>query len=180
MVFGCFNNIVVIIVVAGTKKLRTPMNAILLNLSVSDFLISLLGTPFSFASAINREWLFGPIMCEIYAFCMTLTDDLTEQPRIRESIPWHIRHGYGSGVHHISSIKLPPSSVMCNQSTGHATKFCFSQYMGISHRFSKDSTLPKSHSVRGGNRHTSTSRRKIRNLLHLLQSETSLFRPDTN
>ncbi|GBN15126.1 hypothetical protein AVEN_160916-1 [Araneus ventricosus] len=73
MVFGCFNNFVVIIVVAGTKKLRTPMNAILLNLSVSDFLISLLGTPFSFASAINREWLFGPIMCEIYAFCMTLT-----------------------------------------------------------------------------------------------------------
>ncbi|GBN81007.1 hypothetical protein AVEN_175090-1 [Araneus ventricosus] len=35
----------------------------------------------------------------------------------------------------------------CNQSTGHATMFCFSKDMGLSHRFSKDSNLPKSHSV---------------------------------
>ncbi|KAF8773576.1 Melanopsin like protein [Argiope bruennichi] len=76
MVFGCFFNFVVIIVVGGTRKLRTPMNAILLNLSISDFAISFLGTPMSFASAVNRDWLFGPILCEVYAFCMTLTGKL--------------------------------------------------------------------------------------------------------
>ncbi|GFS30830.1 g_PROTEIN_RECEP_F1_2 domain-containing protein [Trichonephila inaurata madagascariensis] len=75
MVFGCFNNFVVIVVVAGTKKLRTPMNVILLNLSISDFIISLFGTPMSFASAINRNWIFGPFLCEVYAFCMTLTGE---------------------------------------------------------------------------------------------------------
>ncbi|GFU16909.1 g_PROTEIN_RECEP_F1_2 domain-containing protein [Nephila pilipes] len=75
MVFGCFNNFVVIAVVAGTKKLRTPMNFILLNLSVSDFIISLFGTPMSFASAVNRNWVFGPFLCEVYAFCMTLTGE---------------------------------------------------------------------------------------------------------
>ncbi|GIY41680.1 g_PROTEIN_RECEP_F1_2 domain-containing protein [Caerostris darwini] len=82
MVFGCFNNIVVIIVVAGTKKLRTPMNAILLNLSVSDFIISLFGTPMSFASAINRNWFFGSFLCEIYAFCMTLTDNMRDKCKL--------------------------------------------------------------------------------------------------
>ncbi|GFV62006.1 g_PROTEIN_RECEP_F1_2 domain-containing protein [Trichonephila clavipes] len=75
MIFGCFNNLVVIVVVAGTKKLRTPMNVILLNLSISDFIISLFGTPMSFASAINRNWIFGPFLCEVYAFCMTLTGE---------------------------------------------------------------------------------------------------------
>ncbi|GBM71204.1 hypothetical protein AVEN_119928-1 [Araneus ventricosus] len=35
----------------------------------------------------------------------------------------------------------------CDQSTGHVTKFCFSQDMGLSLRFSKDSILPKPHSV---------------------------------
>ncbi|GBM11796.1 hypothetical protein AVEN_22923-1 [Araneus ventricosus] len=34
-----------------------------------------------------------------------------------------------------------------NQSTGHATKFYFSQDMGLSLHFSKDSTLPEPHSV---------------------------------
>ncbi|GBO13410.1 hypothetical protein AVEN_228732-1 [Araneus ventricosus] len=95
----------------------------------------------------------------------------------------------------------------CNQSAGHAMKPHFSQDMGLSHRISKVSTLPKPHSVLVGNWHTnplchglpphnllpcgttqpiwfrsvasnSTSRRKIHNFLHLLQNETSLFRPD--
>ncbi|XP_035208317.1 melanopsin-like, partial [Stegodyphus dumicola] len=73
MLLGCFNNLLVIIVVGGTKKLRTPMNSILLNLSVSDFIISAFGTPMSFASAVNRKWIFGEFLCEAYAFLMTLT-----------------------------------------------------------------------------------------------------------
>ncbi|GBN16217.1 hypothetical protein AVEN_212575-1 [Araneus ventricosus] len=37
--------------------------------------------------------------------------------------------------------------LVCSQSTGHATKFYFSQDMGLSLRFSKDLTLPKPHCV---------------------------------
>lgn len=73
MVFGVCNNLVVIVVVSGTRKLRTPMNFILLNLSVSDFLISAVGTPMSFAAAVNRGWFFGDVLCKMYAFAMTLT-----------------------------------------------------------------------------------------------------------
>ncbi|GBN05953.1 hypothetical protein AVEN_275336-1 [Araneus ventricosus] len=38
-------------------------------------------------------------------------------------------------------------NIIPNQSTGHTTKFCFSQDMRLSLRFSEDSTLPKPHSV---------------------------------
>lgn len=75
MITGCISNLIVIIVIGGTKRLRTPMNAILLNLSVSDFIISSFGTPLSFASAINNRWIFGETLCQIYAFLMTLTGE---------------------------------------------------------------------------------------------------------
>ncbi|KAG8197015.1 hypothetical protein JTE90_004287 [Oedothorax gibbosus] len=78
MVFGVCNNLVVIVVVAGTRKLRTPMNLILLNLSISDFLISALGTPLSFAAAVNRRWIFGDALCQVYAFSMTLTGKISD------------------------------------------------------------------------------------------------------
>ncbi|GBL80852.1 hypothetical protein AVEN_26275-1 [Araneus ventricosus] len=103
--------------------------------------------------------------------------------------------------------------VACNQSTGNAMKFCFSQDMVLSHRISKNSTLPKPRSILVGDlahqsimpriassqphhmsppskqhqqvwfrnvANNSTSRIKIHNLLHFLQSEANLFRPDPN
>lgn len=73
MIFGCVSNLIVIIVIGGTNRLRTPMNAILMNLSISDFLISSFGTPLSFLSAIHNKWIFGETVCQIYAFMMTLT-----------------------------------------------------------------------------------------------------------
>ncbi|GBN15759.1 hypothetical protein AVEN_196300-1 [Araneus ventricosus] len=58
----------------------------------------------------------------------------------------------------ISSISIQLSTsfpkLSCNQSAGHATKFCVSQDMDLSHRFSKDSTLTEPHSALVGNRHT--------------------------
>nr|CCP46950.1 c-opsin [Cupiennius salei] len=73
MIFGCISNLIVIVVIGGTNRLRTPMNSILLNLSVSDFIISAFGTPLSFASALNNKWIFGETLCKLYAFMMTLT-----------------------------------------------------------------------------------------------------------
>ncbi|GBN35603.1 hypothetical protein AVEN_174292-1 [Araneus ventricosus] len=42
----------------------------------------------------------------------------------------------------------------CNQPTGQAAKFCFSQNIGLSHIIPKDSSLPKPHSVLVGDPHT--------------------------
>lgn len=73
MIFGCLSNLTVVIVISSTKRLRTPMNNILLNLSISDLVIASLGTPLSFASAIQHKWIFGDVICQVYAFMMTLT-----------------------------------------------------------------------------------------------------------
>ena len=73
MIFGCLSNLTVVIIIGSTKRLRTPMNNILLNLSISDFIIASLGTPLSFASAIQHKWIFGDVICQAYAFMMTLT-----------------------------------------------------------------------------------------------------------
>lgn len=75
MIFGCISNLIVIIVIGGTNRLWTPMNVILLNLSISDLLISAFGTPLSFASAVNHTWIFGDTLCQVYAFMMTLTGE---------------------------------------------------------------------------------------------------------
>lgn len=72
MIFGVLSNLIVVIVIGSTRRLRTPMNTILLNLSISDFLIASLGTPLSIASAIQHNWIFGDTICQVYAFMMTL------------------------------------------------------------------------------------------------------------
>jgi len=48
------------------------MNVILLNLICSDFSVSILGNPFTLASAINHGWIFGEKMCVIYGYFMSL------------------------------------------------------------------------------------------------------------
>nr|XP_045612178.1 parapinopsin-like [Procambarus clarkii] len=69
--FGIFNNLVVIIVMVRNKKLRTPLNALLLSLAMSDLGISLVGSPVSLMAALHRGWYFGPGVCVGYAFLMS-------------------------------------------------------------------------------------------------------------
>ncbi|XP_017581198.2 teleost multiple tissue opsin 3b [Pygocentrus nattereri] len=52
--------------------LRTPINLLLLNISVSDMLVCLFGTPFSFAASICGRWLTGAHGCRWYGFANTL------------------------------------------------------------------------------------------------------------
>ncbi|KAJ3662448.1 hypothetical protein Zmor_006798 [Zophobas morio] len=53
------------------KQLWTPLNIILFNLVFSDFLVSILGNPWAFISAINYRWVFGRIGCVLYGFIMS-------------------------------------------------------------------------------------------------------------
>ncbi|KAF7659195.1 hypothetical protein LDENG_00001760 [Lucifuga dentata] len=68
MTFGFLNNFVVLFMFCKFKKLRTPVNMLLLNISVSDMLVCLLGTTLSFASSIRGKWLLGRIGCCWYGF----------------------------------------------------------------------------------------------------------------
>lgn len=68
MVFGFLNNFVVLILFCKFKKLRTPVNMLLLNISVSDMLVCLCGTTLSFAASIKGRWFLGKHGCSWYGF----------------------------------------------------------------------------------------------------------------
>lgn len=65
-----------IYVSALTFQLWTPLNVILFNLVVSDFMVSILGNPWTFVSAIVRRWVFGRLCCKLYAFIMAQLGNL--------------------------------------------------------------------------------------------------------
>ncbi|XP_061735269.1 teleost multiple tissue opsin 2b [Nerophis ophidion] len=68
MTFGFLNNLVVLLLFCKFKKLRTPVNMMLLNISVSDMLVCVFGTTLSFASSIRGRWLLGRSGCNWYGF----------------------------------------------------------------------------------------------------------------
>ncbi|CAG6017877.1 opsin-3 [Menidia menidia] len=62
-VFGFCNNVVVIVLYCKFKKLRTPTNLLLVNISLSDFLVSVIGINFTFASCVKGRWIWGQATC---------------------------------------------------------------------------------------------------------------------
>ncbi|XP_078574855.1 pinopsin-like [Branchiostoma floridae x Branchiostoma japonicum] len=67
-VLGIVNNSTTLYLVGRYKQLRTPFNILMVNLSVSDLLMCVLGTPFSFVSSLHGRWMFGHSGCEWYGF----------------------------------------------------------------------------------------------------------------
>ncbi|XP_016417245.1 opsin-3 [Sinocyclocheilus rhinocerous] len=62
-VLGFCNNIIVIILYYRFKRLRTPTNLLILNISVSDLLVSITGVNFTFVSCVKRRWIFNSATC---------------------------------------------------------------------------------------------------------------------
>ncbi|KAM3585595.1 uncharacterized protein V6R79_022081 [Siganus canaliculatus] len=68
MVFGFLNNLLVLVLFCRFKALRTPVNMLLLNISISDMLVCVCGTTLSFASSLRTRWLYGRRGCMWYGF----------------------------------------------------------------------------------------------------------------
>ncbi|KAM7375619.1 hypothetical protein PAMA_014633 [Pampus argenteus] len=68
MVFGFLNNLLVLVLFCRFKTLRTPVNMLLLNISISDMLVCVCGTTLSFASSLRTRWLYGRHGCMWYGF----------------------------------------------------------------------------------------------------------------
>ncbi|XP_034041454.1 opsin-3 [Thalassophryne amazonica] len=62
-ILGFCNNAVVIILYCRFKSMRTPTNLLLVNIGLSDFLVSVLGINFTFASCVNGGWMWSRAMC---------------------------------------------------------------------------------------------------------------------
>ena len=65
---GFLNNFIVITLFCRYRMLRSPINCMLVSISVSDLLVSVLGTPFSFAASTQGRWLIGRSGCVWYGF----------------------------------------------------------------------------------------------------------------
>ncbi|KAF1516343.1 UNVERIFIED_CONTAM: Melanopsin, partial [Eudyptes pachyrhynchus] len=66
---GVIGNLLVLYAFYSNKKLRTPQNYFIINLAVSDFLMSASQAPVCFVNSLHREWILGDIGCDLYAFC---------------------------------------------------------------------------------------------------------------
>lgn len=65
---GFLSNLLVLALFCRYRALRTPMNLMLVSISASDLLVSVLGTPFSFAASTQGRWLIGRSGCVWYGF----------------------------------------------------------------------------------------------------------------
>ncbi|XP_056149798.1 vertebrate ancient opsin-like [Lampris incognitus] len=69
---GLLNNLVVLLLFCRYKILRSPINLLLINICISDLLVCVLGTPFSFAASTQGKWLIGDSGCVWYGFANSL------------------------------------------------------------------------------------------------------------
>ncbi|XP_042353997.1 melanopsin-like [Plectropomus leopardus] len=71
-VTGMLGNALVIFVFGRSRTLRLPSSLLVVNLAAADFLMSVMQSPVFFVSSLHRRWVFGELVCELYAFCGAL------------------------------------------------------------------------------------------------------------
>ncbi|XP_041121546.1 alpha-1B adrenergic receptor-like [Polyodon spathula] len=67
IVFAIVGNILVILSVVCNRHLRTPTNYFIINLAIADLLLSTTVLPVSATLEIVGYWVFGRILCDIWA-----------------------------------------------------------------------------------------------------------------
>lgn len=60
---GLCNNLLVLVLYAKFKRLRSPTNLFLVNISLSDLLVSLFGVSFTFFSCLRSRWVWDEAGC---------------------------------------------------------------------------------------------------------------------
>ncbi|XP_078656740.1 opsin-3-like [Branchiostoma floridae x Branchiostoma belcheri] len=65
---GIVSNFTVLLMFWQYPTLRTPFNMLLMNLCLSGLIVSVAGIPFSLASAIHGQWIWGRAGCVYYGF----------------------------------------------------------------------------------------------------------------
>ncbi|XP_010210598.1 PREDICTED: melanopsin [Tinamus guttatus] len=69
---GTLGNFLVIYTFCRSRSLQTPANIFIVNLAISDFLMSITQSPIFFTNCLHKRWIFGEKGCELYAFCGAL------------------------------------------------------------------------------------------------------------
>ncbi|XP_048167910.1 melanopsin isoform X1 [Corvus hawaiiensis] len=69
---GTLGNFLVFYAFCRSRSLQTPANILIINLAISDFLMSITQSPVFFTNSLYKHWIFGEKGCELYAFCGAL------------------------------------------------------------------------------------------------------------
>ncbi|NWU43400.1 OPN4 protein, partial [Hylia prasina] len=56
---GTLGNFLVFYAFCRSRSLRTPANIFIINLAISDFLMSITQSPVFFTSSLYKHWIFG-------------------------------------------------------------------------------------------------------------------------
>ncbi|XP_043913955.1 opsin-3 [Protopterus annectens] len=62
-ILGLSNNVLVLVLYYKFKRLRSPTNLFLVNISISDLLVSVFGIGFTFVSCMKRRWIWDTAGC---------------------------------------------------------------------------------------------------------------------
>ncbi|XP_069473429.1 pinopsin-like [Ambystoma mexicanum] len=73
VISASFVNGLVIVVSIRYKKLRSPLNYILVNLAVADLMVTFFGSSISFSNNIRGFFVLGKTVCEFEGFMVSLT-----------------------------------------------------------------------------------------------------------
>ncbi|KAM9126666.1 G-protein coupled receptor 83-like [Pangshura tecta] len=68
IIISLFGNMLVCHVVIKNKRTHSATSLFIVNLAVSDIMITLLNTPFTLVRFVNSTWVFGKAMCHISRF----------------------------------------------------------------------------------------------------------------
>ncbi|KAK4810116.1 hypothetical protein QYF61_009511 [Mycteria americana] len=68
IIMSLFGNMLVCHVVLKNKRMHSATSLFIVNLAVSDIMITLLNTPFTLVRFVNSTWIFGKAMCHISRF----------------------------------------------------------------------------------------------------------------
>lgn len=73
-VFGVFVNSMSFLMIAIKRRMQTPINLFLLNLSVADILLAIFTALFEPSQMILRTWIFGKAMCLVTNYTVALCE----------------------------------------------------------------------------------------------------------
>ena len=73
---GVGNNLLVLVLYYKFQRLRTPTHLLLVNISLSDLLVSLFGVTFTFVSCLRNGWVWDTVGCVWDGFSSSLFGEL--------------------------------------------------------------------------------------------------------
>ena len=65
LVLGIIGNVLVVLVVAKRRKMRTVTNYFILNLACADLTVLISNIPIDLTTRFLKKWIFGKVLCKI-------------------------------------------------------------------------------------------------------------------